>query len=366
MIRTYLIPLLAIAGMIFAVYTVISGSKPPPPRAPVVEPARAPFPAFVAGAGLIEPSSENIAVGTPVAGVVTSVDVTVGSRVTKGDVLFRIESRDLEAQLRIREAAVAVAQSNLALLEAGTRPELLPPAQARLAEAQALLADAEDRVSTFERVIDQRAVSAEELARRRFSVATARTRVEQAAADLALLQAGTWAPTLDIARRQLDEARTQADQIRTELERRIVRAPIDGTVLRSNLRAGEFAPAGQLAQALMIVGNVNPLHVRVDIDEHEAWRVRAGSPAVAFVRGNKDISTPLEFVRFEPLIIPKRSLTGESTERVDTRVLQAIYRFDPRDLPIFVGQQMDVFIEAAPVRDTAPASPINRPQESGT
>jgi len=49
-------------------------------------------------------------------------------------------------------------------------------------------------------------------------------------------------------------------------------------------------------------------------------------------------------------VIPKKSLTGDSTERVDTRVLQVIYRVEDDTLPLFVGQQMDVFIEASPVQ----------------
>ena len=56
---------------------------------------------------------------------------------------------------------------------------------------------------------------------------------------------------------------------------------------------------------------------------------------------------PLKFVRFEPLVVPKQSLTGASTERVDTRVLQAVYRIQKADFPLFVGQQMDVFIDAS-------------------
>jgi hypothetical protein len=88
------------------------------------------------------------------------------------------------------------------------------------------------------------------------------------------------------------------------------------------------------------------LHVRVDIDENDAWRLVPGAPARAFVRGNSRLSTELSFVRVEPYVVPKRSLTGDSTERVDTRVLQAVYSFDPKSLPVYVGQQMDVFIEA--------------------
>jgi hypothetical protein len=55
---------------------------------------------------------------------------------------------------------------------------------------------------------------------------------------------------------------------------------------------------------------------------------------------------PLQFVRFEPYVVPKKSLTGDSTERVDTRVLQVLYSFNRDTLPLYVGQQMDVFIAA--------------------
>ena len=54
---------------------------------------------------------------------------------------------------------------------------------------------------------------------------------------------------------------------------------------------------------------------------------------------------PLEFERVEPYVIPKKSLTGDNTERVDTRVLQVIYSLDVTDRPVYVGQQLDVFID---------------------
>ena len=71
------------------------------------------------------------------------------------------------------------------------------------------------------------------------------------------------------------------------------------------------------------------------------------------LRGNPEISVPLTFVRFEPYVLAKRSLTGDTTERVDTRVLQAIYEFAPSAFPAFVGQQVDVLIAA---RSRAPAT----------
>jgi len=54
----------------------------------------------------------------------------------------------------------------------------------------------------------------------------------------------------------------------------------------------------------------------------------------------------LRFVRVEPFVVPKKSLTGESTERVDTRVLQVIYAIEPGSANVYVGQQLDAFIQA--------------------
>jgi multidrug resistance efflux pump len=363
MIRAYLIPMLAIAGVIFAMYTVVSGAKPPEAQPPVIEPPRAPFNAFVAGSGLVEASTQNIAVGAPVGAVVERVAVTVGDAIKKGDVLFELDTRELRAELASREAAMGVARAQLEKLRQGTRPEEIPPAEARVVEAaaaqraaQAQLDEAVSQLTRAKAMEDARSMSAEEMARRQFAVAAAEARVAQAVAaksesdaQVALLRAGTWAPDLAVAESQVVQAQAAVDATRIELDRRTVRSPVDGRVLQSNIRAGEFAQAGALSTPLMLVGGVSPLHVRIDVDEHEAWRVTPGARAEAFVRGNKDIKTALTFVRYEPYIIPKRSLTGESTERVDTRVLQVVYSFDPAKLPIFVGQQMDVYIEAQAV-----------------
>ena len=67
-----------------------------------------------------------------------------------------------------------------------------------------------------------------------------------------------------------------------------------------------------------------------------------GVGGVSWPRGNPDRKYALTFVRVEPYVIPKKSLTGGNTERVDTRVLQVIYAIDAPDVPLYVGQQLDV------------------------
>ena len=348
MIRSLVLPLIAIVGVVLMAINVIRQSRPPEAVPPVIRPPNAPFEAFVAGSGLVEASSQNIAVGTPVGGIVAEVHASVGASVTAGEPLFRIDSRDLDSQLAQRQAKAEGARRQLARLQAGTRPELIAPAEAKVAEYRAVLADLEQQLSMWEKVSDRRAVTEEELVRRRNAVATARTRVEQATAELNLLKAGTWAPDIAIAEADVLAAEADVVTTRTEIERRIIRAPISGQVIQVNVRKGEFANAGA-ATPLMLMGSVDRLHIRVEIDEHESWRLKADAPAVGFVKGNKELKSELQFVRFEPYVVPKRSLTGESTERVDTRVLQALYSFEASKLPVFIGQQMDVYIKADPI-----------------
>ena len=123
--------------------------------------------------------------------------------------------------------------------------------------------------------------------------------------------------------------------------------------MQINVRPGEYAAASNATSVasydattpVMVLGVVDSMQIRIDIDENEAWRFKKGSNAVAYVRGNSSIKLDINFNHVEPFVIPKVSLTGDATERVDTRVLQVIYDFNPKDLPIYVGQQVDVYIE---------------------
>ena len=306
MIRKFLLPALALGVIILGIYVALTGSKTVTPAAPVSEAAQSPYKSFVAGSGLIEASTENIAIGTTVPGIVSRIFVQHGGDVKAGQPLFTLDDRAQLAEVALRDAAVKV--------------------------AEAQLADLKEALGFNEALLNKQAVTVEDTTRRRNAV--------------------------HIAETQVSLAKAQLNSATTELERLTVRAPVDGQVLQLNVHLGEYAPTGVLATPLIMLGDVSTLHVRVDVDENDAWRIKNGAVATGCLRGNKEITTTLKFVRFEPYVVPKKSLTGDSTERVDTRVLQVIYGFERRDQPIFVGQQMDVFIDA-PERKLA--QPVHAP-----
>jgi len=98
-------------------------------------------------------------------------------------------------------------------------------------------------------------------------------------------------------------------------------------------------------EPLILLGDTATFQIRADIDEVNAPLVVPGNAAVAYLKGRTEQAIPLIFDRIEPYIVPKRSLTGDNQERVDTRVLQVIYRFKKPPFPVYVGQQVDVFID---------------------
>jgi multidrug efflux pump subunit AcrA (membrane-fusion protein) len=302
-----LLPLIALAALIFGIISMVRSQPVIEPTVPPSPPPESNFAHTVAAVGLVETSTENISIGTPLADVVVQVLVSVGQAVRTGDPLFQLDERYRRAELAARQADLQVAESQVKVNAAA-------------------LEDMKRELSFGERLPVKFAISERELTQRRSAVETAKARLEA-------------------ARAQVIAAGTQIRMVETQIERSTVRAPVDGQVLQVKVHPGEFAPAGITETPLILLGRLKPLHIRVDVDEHEAWRVRPEAKASAAVRGNAALTVPLTFVRFEPFVVPKKSLTGDSTERVDTRVLQVIYRVDGDDLPLYVGQQMDVFID---------------------
>jgi HlyD family secretion protein len=330
MIRKLVLPLLAIIGFGVAIAMVLRGNQTAPAAQPVIHPAGAPFSSYVFGPGIVEASTENIAIGTPVSGIVTAVYVKWGDRVKAGTPLFKVDTRDLEAQILPANAKVKEVEAQLL------------PATAKVKEAEATLAKAENRLKVGEGLEAGVSISAEEIANRRFDVESDKAILLSAQAQVEQINA------------QVASAKAQVGQIEREIALRTIRAPISGRILQMKTRLGEYAQSGVLSTPLMLLGDDTRLHVRVDIDENDAWRFQPCASAMASVRGNPEIKTPLQYVRTDPDVIPKMTLTGDTTQRTDTRVLQVIYSFDPASLPLYVGQLMDVFIEAAPTGGAAP------------
>ncbi|MEI7899694.1 MAG: efflux RND transporter periplasmic adaptor subunit [bacterium] len=284
---------IALAGLLYAgslVFRLAAQDPiPQPPHAPPLNP----YAHAVAAAGLVEAQGENIALGVPVAGLVTAVYAKVWDNVASGQPLLQFDDRELQAALIGQHATVRVAEATTDRLRG--------------------------QLTRLEKVADERAITREELETRRSDV--------------------------QVAEAQLAAARAAVEQTEALIARLTVRAPRAATVLQVNTRPGEFVIPG-VTRSPLVLGDLTYLQVRADIDEQIAPRVKPGMTAIGYLKGDTQRPIKLEFVRIEPFVIPKTSLTGGSAERVDTRVLQVIYRFLRSDKdPVYVGQQLDLYLE---------------------
>lgn len=288
---SFWLALLGLVSTALLVRSLRADFDQPPPPPPVTPPAK-PAGRGVGAAGIVEALRENTSIGVPVSGLVTTVHAKVWDKVEAGAPLLQLDDRELRAQLVAREADVTVAAAEIKRL----RTQLV-----RVGKLSASGASPD--------------------------------------ADLDTLR-----DDLVVAEAKLAASQASVQQTRLLLDRLTVRAPIAGTVLQVNIRAGEFAAAGA-AKPPLVLGDISQAQVRADVDEQLAPRIREGATAVGYLKGDTKDPLPLEFVRIEPYIIPKTSLTGASTERVDTRVLQVIYRLPSKPgRPVYVGQQLDIFI----------------------
>ncbi|MBL9178916.1 MAG: efflux RND transporter periplasmic adaptor subunit [Verrucomicrobiaceae bacterium] len=299
--------ILAAAGMI-AMGVVLQRLRgqdstiPPPPVAPPQKNAAD----DIAATGILEARGENVAVGVPVPGLVESVKVRVNQVVKEGEPLLVLDDRELDAVLLKLNAAVVVAVANKAV-------------------AQAELVKMQDMLDRLKSISDQRAISQDDLRNRANDERVAKAQLMAAEAQLSAAQA-------DVKQTQL------------LIDRLTVKAPRDGTILQVNIRAGEYA-SPQNKQPPLVLGDILTLHVRADVDEQNAARISPGKGATLYLKNDSTQKYAVKFVRVEPYVIPKVSLTGASTERVDTRVLQVIYELEkPEGSSLYVGQQVDVFI----------------------
>ena len=209
----------------------------------------------------------------------------------KGEPLFRIDDRDLKAELEIRESSLCAAVAQLHRLEQMPRAEDLPPAVAAVDEARARLLDAEAAYNRDLNLFQKKMLAASDFDKDRYTMQAARASLAKAEADLAKLKAGAWKEDIDVQRAAVEQAQSQVENIKIMLDRLIVRAPVDGEILQVNVRPGQFA-ALAWKEPMIVLGEVNRLHVRVDIDENDLYRFREGVPAWANIKGREDPEVP--------------------------------------------------------------------------
>lgn len=304
---------------------------------------RPPFHTYISGVGIVEPKSGNIYIGIPFNRIAEKVNVAVNDRVKKGDVLVELDHHDLTANLQVKQSEYEKALANLNKLKEMPRKEDLVAAEEALKKAQIGLNEAKAQYERTLNLPNPNAIKKEERDRRLYSYQQAQADFKEAEASYEKIKAGAWKPDVTIALYQVEQAKADLEALKAEIERTYIRAPIDGTIIQIKIHEGEVPDAH--SQPAITIGNTDELHLRVSIDQFNVDNFNPKAQAVAYRQGTHSHPFPLEFIHIEPVMIPKKYVTNAVEEQVDTKVLEILYRITKDDSDLFIGEQMNVFID---------------------
>src|SRR5690606_19916211 len=280
------LPLAAAGGLYFG-----RSTQPASAAQPVVT-----RPAVLVAPGRVEPVRDPVALAFETTGRIVAIEVDEGDAVRAGQVLARLDDRLAKARVAAAEAAVDGAQASYLLARRGPRGEDLAAAKAELDAAKAA---AEHRDAEQARSSKLGAVGAVPSATVDSDSAAARiaaANVTAAAARYQSLVKGTRSEQIAAAAAALDAAKAELEAAKVALDQTLLRAPLDGVVLR------RFAEVGALVTTMppspiVSVADVSRLQVRAEIDEADVAAIAVGKTAYATADAYGDQRFPIEIVR---------------------------------------------------------------------
>jgi HlyD family secretion protein len=356
--RTKIIIGLAALGVLAAITAAYLFGIERKAQPPVFKPVSSPYDSAIYANGIVEsdqPSGSNINIYPDVSGAVIQVLAHEGMEVVAGAPLLSIDDSVQKAtteQLRLQ------ADASLALLDelkAQPRKETLAIAESQVGLAESVSKSASDQYAkdraSYE--IDPRSISKDVLDTAEDALKQATAGLDVAQRQLELTKAGAWSYDVTAQERQSQALRQAYDAANALLQKFTLRAPVDGVVLAVSAAVGGYVsaqgnynPYTEGFEPLVTMGtHQDHLAVRCFVDEILISRLPSKWHIVAQMAiTGTDIKVPLEFVRVQPYVSPKIELSNERQERVDLRVLPVIFRFERKDVPVYPGQLVDVYI----------------------
>jgi HlyD family secretion protein len=345
------------AWVVLGVVVVSGGIIAAIPRAQSVQSGSADVPVAkaplsVAAPGRVEGAFDTVEVGTAITAVVSDVFGSEGQIVQRGDILARLECRDLEAELLIRSAETASFEAQLALAIAGPRVQEIGAARADVQLAAARRSAAEASLERNAILVKQAVASREHFDQVQRDQRVAEAQLESTKQHLQQLESGSRPEEIAIFSARLNSANASVAQTTARLDRCNVRSPVSGTILRKQVSVGELISV-TAPHPLFSITDLSHVRVRVEVDERDIGRLRVGQAAEVRLPANSSeaVSNGI-VVSVSPRMGRRQVLTGDPAEKSDHDIQEVIVALNSRAEDLPVGLRVSVFFSA----DGAPAS----------
>ncbi|MBL8851952.1 MAG: HlyD family efflux transporter periplasmic adaptor subunit [Planctomycetaceae bacterium] len=299
----------------------------------------------VFAAGVVEGAQRSTELEFELSGKIVEIPVVEGQVVQQGDICARLDDAVWRHKLAESEAALQVAQAELERLVNGASPEAreVVRADARVAEVQAQQAKAHwDRAA---RLFEQKAMPAQDYDQYRYLHDAAVARLAQARAQVAEIEAPARQDEVRGAQARVNMAAAAVAEARTQLERAVLRAPIDGVILTVEVEPGERVAVEQ-PQAVVSMTSLSQVRVRAFVEELDALSLQPGAAAFVVADGNQDVRYSGRVTWAAPVMGPKSHRHHRPGEMYDLEVREVLIVLDDAQ-ELVVGLPVDVFIAAA-------------------
>jgi multidrug resistance efflux pump len=301
--------------------------------------------AVVAGPGLVEPDSEDVQVGSELAGKLKQVLAEEGDVVKKGQLLAVLVNDDYHAQVESSRAMVHQAEAAYQKILNGSRAQERGESAAAMHQAEAVEASAHADWERRQKLFDAGVISSEELDhyRRDFNVAEEQFKASQQ--HFHLIDDRQRDEDIASAKAQLENARAQLDASQAVDAKTYLRAPFDGTILRKHHRTGESITNSSVTpDPVFTMGDIGGLRVRVDVDETDVGRVANGQRVYCTANAYGNQKFYGHVIRVAGQLGHKNLRTDEPNEKTDTKILETLVQLDP-GVHLPVGLRVDAYIQ---------------------
>jgi RND family efflux transporter MFP subunit len=231
-------------------------------------------------------ADEQVVLGTKVVGRLAEITVDLGSRVTKGQPVARIDPKDYQYRLDQAMAALKQARVRLGLPADGDddRVDLTQTAAVRQAKAQ----------------LDQAQLNRDRMAQLWDRQLVARAELDAAVSALQVADGRYQDALEEVQNRQgmLLQRRSEVELARQQIADTVITSPIEGAVVERQASVGQYLAAG--APVATIV-RLHPLRLRVSVPEREAQSIRRSQPVRVSLDGDPTVY-PGTVVRLSPAV----------------------------------------------------------------
>jgi HlyD family secretion protein len=245
---------------------------------------RGPIAALVVASGTLN-AVTTVQVGSQISGQVKEIFADFNTAVKKDQIIAQIDSATFELRVNQARADLDAAQGAVAVARSGLAAQHAEVSRVRIA-----LVDAQRDVERKKQLVDKKFISPAELEKAHSVLDTTREQLKAVQAQIKVSEA-----QVASARAAVKQRESLLKQAQVDLERTVIRAPVDGTVILRNVDAGQTVAASLQAPVLFTIAqDLRDMQVEAAIDEADVGRLRVGMPA-----------------NFAVDAFPRRSFSGE-------------------------------------------------------